>query len=505
MEPFSRKENGKKIRQAAVAGLFYPLEKSELKKTIQEYLQSLERSKKASNSSKMGDEKVRGILVPHAGYDFSGKVAANAYLCVNDLEISTVILVGCSHQSYFSGAVIDDNDIWQTPLGSVELDRKLGDKLVSLNPFLAYDSTAHAKEHSLEVQVPFLQTVLKTGFKILPVLIGQESSEKSRKLLVKFLSEIIYKNLGKTCLLVVSTDLSHYPKYEDARKIDNKTIDLIQELDIATLEKHVNETMELGVSNEETCACGLDAIEVLMGIAQAGAWRGKIVEYANSGDVAMGNKDRVVGYASMVFFESGKAVDKPNLKSSDVKNVLSETQGKTLLKIARNSVEEFCRTGRKIKIEITDNQLLQKQGAFVTIHMNKQLRGCIGQIIPNEKPLWQVVQDMAIQAGFDDPRFRLVAREELSELEYEISVLTEPEQIFDWRNIKLGEQGVIIRKGDQGGVFLPQVAQETGWKLEKFLEVLCTEKAGLPFDAFKNDKEVKLFVFSAQVFYEEDN
>ena len=182
------------------------------------------------------------------------------------------------------------------------------------------------------------------------------------------------------------------------------------------------------------------------------------------------------------------------------KNMLNKNQKQELLKIARQSVESFVKSGKTPEFKVADKKLNQRQGAFVTLKIKSKLRGCIGQIMPGNKPLWQVVQDMAIAAAVDDPRFKPVAENELDKLNYEISVLSAPKKINNWQDIELGRHGVIVKKGYQSGVFLPQVAAETGWTLEEFLSHLCADKAGLPFDCYKNDLEVELLIFEAQVF-----
>lgn len=183
--------------------------------------------------------------------------------------------------------------------------------------------------------------------------------------------------------------------------------------------------------------------------------------------------------------------------------MLNNHQKKQLIEIAKSSVEEYVKTGNVLDFEIEDKELNQKQGAFVTLKTEGDLRGCIGQIEPSEKPLWQVVRDMAIEAATGDPRFYPVQAEDLEKIDYEISVLSIPEKIDNWQDIELGKHGVIVRSDLQGGVFLPQVATETGWDLEEFLVNLCSSKAGLDPDAYKTG-EADLYIFTAQVFGEID-
>ncbi|MBA3047337.1 AmmeMemoRadiSam system protein A [Patescibacteria group bacterium] len=183
-------------------------------------------------------------------------------------------------------------------------------------------------------------------------------------------------------------------------------------------------------------------------------------------------------------------------------NVLNKKQQQKLSHIARTSVENYIRSGVKPEFNGIDERLKLKQGAFVTLRKQGKLRGCIGQIIPSGKALWQVVRDMAVAAAVEDNRFLPVRAEELEELKYEISVLSAPRKINNWQGIELGKHGVIIKKGLRSGVFLPQVADETGWSKEEFLSQLCSQKAGLSADCYKNDADVELEVFTAQVFGE---
>jgi len=179
-------------------------------------------------------------------------------------------------------------------------------------------------------------------------------------------------------------------------------------------------------------------------------------------------------------------------------NLLNKLEQQELLKIARETVENYVIHGKMPEFDVANGRLNEKQGAFVTLSKDGQLRGCIGQIVPIDEPLWRVVRDMAIAACSEDGRFNPVGKDELRQLEYEISVLSTPEPIDDWRKIKLGEHGVIIKQGGRSGVFLPQVATETCWSLEEFLSELCSQKAGLSPEAYK-DKDTQILTFTAQV------
>lgn len=179
--------------------------------------------------------------------------------------------------------------------------------------------------------------------------------------------------------------------------------------------------------------------------------------------------------------------------------MFDENQKKQILKIAQESVEKFVLHGKIKKFDVKDEELESFQGAFVTLYKNNSLRGCIGKIVSTDEPLWQVVRDMAIEAATEDPRFHPISKEELSEIDYEISVLSVPQKIDDWRKIELGKHGVIVKRGPQSGVFLPQVALDTDWSLEEFLSELCVNKAGLEPECYKNDNEVEIFIFTAEI------
>ncbi len=178
---------------------------------------------------------------------------------------------------------------------------------------------------------------------------------------------------------------------------------------------------------------------------------------------------------------------------------MDDKSKKELLQIAGRSIEEYIKFGKVYEPQLENKELMKDRGAFVTLKINDSLRGCVGRIEPPGQALGQTVRDMAMAAAFEDFRFQPVSLEEYKKLEIEISILSKFEEIDDWKNIKLGEHGVIVEKGSQTGVFLPQVAVETGWTLEEFLSELCEQKAGLSRDAYKNDSDVKLLVFTVEV------
>jgi len=466
----------KEIRPPAVAGQFYPAAAEEITEQINGYL------KQASTPPVAGE--IKAIIVPHAGYDFSGQVAAYGFKLLKGVKINTAVLIGNSHTAYFDGAAIDSSDVWQTPLGQVAVDKELADKLIKADSAIKYDASVHGQDHVLEVEIPFLQVVLAGNFKIVPIMLGNKADDSYKKL-----AKALKDNLGENDVVVVSSDMSHYPKHEDANKIDRGALEKIKSGKVDELEKYVESVENSGVANEQTVLCGIDAVKTLLELARLSGWdKIEVLKYLNSGDVSgIGDKNRVVGYGAVAFAQIQTA------------GGLNREQRELLLTMAKETVESFVTTGQAPEFDVTDERLKQKQGAFVTLTKNGQLRGCIGQIVPTDEPLWQVVREMAVAACSEDGRFNPVEKSELDELEYEVSVLSAPEAIDDWKKIELGKQGVIIRKGGRSGVFLPQVATETGWTLEEFLGQLCSQKAGLSPSCYK-DKDTEIQIFSAQVF-----
>jgi AmmeMemoRadiSam system protein B/AmmeMemoRadiSam system protein A len=472
------KSKEKSVRQPVVAGQFYPGDKEELTKMISQFLDQVELPKI--------DGQARALVVPHAGYVYSGQVAAYGFKAIQGQDIKTVILIGSSHHQYLDGAVIDSHDSWQTPLGQVDLDTDLRDVLVKESSLFKIDSIPHQPEHSLEVEVPFLQTVLK-DFKILPILVSQLTQDDLEKI-----SQTLAKHINNKTLIIASSDMSHYPPYEQANYADRKVIEAILTGEVTNLQAIISQLEKENIPNLATCLCGQGAVEIVMKVAQEMKVQEiKLLKYANSGDVAMGDKSQVVGYSSIAFMWKTK------LSTLE----LNEEQKAKLLEIAKTSVEKYILENQLPSFEIDDPLLNEPLGAFVTLKKHGQLRGCIGRFEP-DIPLYQVVSQMAVAAATQDTRFYPVQASELADLEYEISVLSPLRKINDWREIEIGKHGVQIRQGNRSGVFLPQVATENNWDLEEFMGNLCQHKAGLPRDCWKSD-EVDIYVFTAEVFGEE--
>lgn len=467
-----------KVRHPAVAGSFYPAGPSELSEEIDGFLSNAEKEQCSHCSVPIM------ILVPHAGYQYSGQTAAYGYKLLSEANINKVILLGSSHNYPVSGVIADDSDSWETPLGKVLLDKKLIDKMqIPLNhePFVP--------EHSLEVQLPFLQKTLKEDFKIVPILVGGMNSVETHRN-----ASLLRKQVDENTVIVVSSDMSHYPSYEDASKCDHETMNSILTGDPDSFSNVIAKLEQKNIPAAVTFMCAKPAVELALAIARELKIKDiKLLDYSNSGDV-MDDKSRVVGYSAIGFFE----------------NISQRTEGQKLLQIARDSVELFIKNGTMPKFSDLPVDtpasaggqnfvfLQRKSGVFVTLRNSGELRGCIG-LIESDQPLYASIPQMAVAAAVDDPRFSPVTEEDLPKLKYEVSVLSPMKRVSAISEIELGAHGVKIQKGSRSGVFLPQVAEETGWNKEEFLNHLCCDKAGLAEDCWK-DPATEIYTFTAEVF-----
>ncbi|MFH1551815.1 MAG: AmmeMemoRadiSam system protein B [bacterium] len=467
----SFQQNSRQVREPAVAGSFYPDNKAELKSMVDEYLNKAELLE--INGS------IKALIVPHAGYEYSGQIAAYGFKTLVGKPIKRVILIGNSHQEYFDGVSVWNAGNFKTPLGEIAIDEDFADKLINSNPKIIFKESAHLKEHSLEVQLPFLQRILPcSDWKIVPIILGNQGG-------IDILIDALRNLINDNTLLIASSDLSHYPNYKDAQYSDNKVIQAILSGKRENLQKIISDLEKQGIPDLQTCACGQGAIEVVMGLT--GGSDVRLLKSANSGDLSRPertDKNRVVGYMSIAFIDNDSK--------------LNEAEQKILLNLAKQTVENYVQTNKIIEIKETNANLNKHQGAFVTIKKHGDLRGCIGEFKADE-PLYQVVIDMAIATATQDPRFNPISEDELDDLEYEISVLSPLRKVNSWKEIEINKHGVEIKQGMRRGVFLPQVATENNWDLDTFMSVLCTQKAGLSADCWKNPK-TEIYVFTAQVF-----
>jgi AmmeMemoRadiSam system protein B/AmmeMemoRadiSam system protein A len=470
-------------RQPAVAGSFYPAQQEELNATLKQLFSKAIPSRNIKN--------VIAIISPHAGYVFSGEVAASSFNQIDpEKEYENIFVIGSSHHIAFEGASVYSHGNFITPIGTVKVNTELADQLIKKYSFFSDRTDAHESEHSLEVQLPFLQYRLKKNFKIVPIILGTQSTSICQRI-----AEALRPYLNTKNLFVISTDFSHYPAYKDAKNIDKATADAI----LTNVPNNLIQSMEKyeskGFSNLATCLCGWTSVLTLMYMTENNP---NIIfthiQYKNSGDTEYGEKNRVVGYnAIAIALKEKKARTEFKLNDKDKKE---------LLLIARNTIIEYVKNRKTIEIDEKDLSPTMETncGAFVTLKKHGDLRGCIGRFDASE-PLHKVVQDMAIASSTQDYRFPPVAPDEIPELEIEISVLTPMRRINSIDEIQLGKNGIYIRKGHNSGTFLPQVVTETGWTKEEFLGHCAQDKAGIGWNGWK---DAELYVYEAIVFGEKE-
>ena len=455
------------IRKAVWAGRgrFYEGDARILSRQIDNFLQNVKKKPLSS-------ENIIALIAPHAGYSYSGQVAAHAYRLVQGKDYETVIIVAPSHRHGFRGCSIYLKGGYETPLGIAKVDEDLASKLSKASGF-KYVPQAHAEEHSVEVQIPFIQKTLPQA-KIVPVVMGFQTKETVTSLATALTTVL----KGKKVLVVASTDLSHQLPKKRANDTDAMTTSLIQTLQTNLLISKIQ--------RGENIMCGGGPVVSTLLYAKKKRAAVTILHYADSSQ-AGGPEYGVVGYLAAAIHPETSA---PEFK-------LSAEEKKELLRLARSSVNLFIREEKVINYDTQSSILLSKKGAFVTLKKEGHLRGCIGYIEP-VLPLYQTIIRASIFAACRDPRFPPVSSDELEKLEIEISVLTPLKKIQNPRLVEVGKHGLVISKGNKKGLLLPQVPVENRWSRETFLRQACL-KAGLPENAWKTGAEI--FIFEAVVFH----
>jgi AmmeMemoRadiSam system protein B/AmmeMemoRadiSam system protein A len=467
------------IREPAVAGQFYPGDKKTLSNTIDSFF--------AETSAQKIPGKIIGIVVPHAGYPYSGATATYAYKAAADNDVKTVIMIGPTHQAYFEGIAVYGEGAWKTPLGDVPIDESLAQSIIKQNPIIHNLPEAHNQEHSLEVQVPFLQKTFK-NFKIVPIMLFDPTYEECQ-----MLAQAIANNaMDKKVLLLASSDLYHGNSYDSCNMTDKITLSYIEKFDPKGLYQ--------ALKQDKAQACGgYPIVTVMLASKLLGADKAKVLHHTNSNDVIGERGGYCVGYGASVFYQQNDKTE-TGTKSDDKDTInLTSQEKRELLRIARTTIENHV-AGKKVpKFLPLTEQLNNEYGVFVTLKKNEDLRGCIGYIQGIE-PLYHAVSDMAIAASTEDPRFTPVTTSELKDISIEITVMTPLRKITDISEIIVGKHGLVIKNGYNQGLLLPQVATEEGWNRQTFLEKTCW-KAGLPDDTWK-DKNTEIYIFSGTVFGE---
>lgn len=470
-----------KTRKPAVAGSFYPASAKEIKSMLGGWLHP---------SGNDALTPPRAIIVPHAGYVFSGEVAASAYNRIPPgHQYKRVFLLGPSHRAGFAGASVDTvYSFAETPLGKVPIDISLGKRLISegKGAFTFWSEAAHDGEHCLEVQLPFLQMVFGDVPPIVPIVIGTE-----RLSVIQNIAKALEPYFNEDNLFIISSDFSHYPSYEDARSSDLYLAETITTGGLEEFLKALRQIDKQDFPGQGTAACGACAIAVLLEMMDAqgrDSFSAEHVMYRNSGDSIYGDKDRVVGYNSIVF------------TSSDHLFHFTQEEKEKMIATARASIYSYL--GLKYDGDDSPVGVLKEKGygVFVTLNLNGNLRGCIGRFT-SPSSLHSTIRDMARSAAFDDPRFPALSKKEAPEIEIEVSVLSPLKRIQSIDEFKLGRDGIYMIKGYNHGTFLPQVAKETGWNTEEFLGHCARDKAGIGYYGWK---DAELYTYQTEVVKEYD-
>ncbi len=468
-------------RKPAVAGQFYSASPAQLKSDLGAlFAKALPKQSGA----------VVALISPHAGYVFSGEVAATSFNQLDPAKkYDNIFILASSHRMAFDGASVYTAGHYETPLGKVKVNLELAGKLVRENAVFNNKTEPHTYEHSLEVQLPFLQYKLGNDIRIVPIILGTQSEATSKKI-----GAALKPYLDGNNLFVISSDFSHYPSYEDAYIVDRRTAEAIVRNQPAALIEILGKNDDTGIPGLATSLCGWTSVLSLLYMTEGrDDLRYKAVQYMNSGDSEIyGDKERVVGYYSIV-------VEKiPNVGFS-----LDDREKNSLLRIARSAV---CETAGVKGLPLEDpagfsDRLREPYGCFVTLKADGALRGCIGRF-ESAIPLYELVWEMAISAASQDYRFRPVEADELNGIDIEISILTPLQKISSIEEIELGRHGIYLKKGFSSGTFLPQVATETGWTKEEFLGHCAKDKAHIGWDGWK---DAEIFTYEAYVFGEKDS
>jgi AmmeMemoRadiSam system protein B/AmmeMemoRadiSam system protein A len=441
-------------------------------------------------------EDVIGLILPHAGYVYSGETAIFA-LKASDKSYKRIVIVGPSHHVGMEEMLsVPRVTHYETPLGQIPLDVEFINKLLKF-PMFQNVPHAHKYEHSVQIELPLLQYHQK-DFKLVPVVAGRCLPDTISKV-----GDILKGLIDQETLVIASSDFTHYgPNYgyvpfsenipEKLKELDMGAYEYITRLDSDGFLKYRQRT---GVT-----ICGYVPIAILISMLDKSA-KVELMKYATSGELT-GDFTNSVSYLSIAF--SGRWDNYTEVKQKASASGLSDEDKKQLLALARKTIV-YALKNRKVpeisELDITfSDAMKQPRAAFVTLKKNEQLRGCIGDIFP-QRPLYQSIIINAINASFRDRRFSPLSDTEVNDITIEISALTAPEPVDSSDEIRIGIDGVVLNKGSHSAVYLPQVAPEQGWDLEQTL-IHLSLKAGLPADAWKEG--ASFLVFQADVFGEEE-
>ena len=480
-------QNRSADREPYAAGRFYSANKDTLTKDLTALFSTCVKTP--------SDLKVRAIICPHAGYEFSGKIAASAFSALQkNAGYKNIFIIGSSHVMAFDGASVYNTGDFITPLGKIKVNTEIANKLKNSNRNFNFPVTAHIQEHSIEVQVPFIQYYFKNEIPIVPIIIGTDNLSTIKEIAAALKPYFIPENL-----FVISSDFSHYPSYKNAQETDKTTADAIvsknSENFLMTLDKNSSKR----IPGLVTSMCGWTSGLTLLYLAEGDPdLTFRKISYCNSGDSQYGNKEEVVGYNAIELVEENKKTIDNKVGKEELKFTSEETE--KLISIARNSIRSMLFDNKRLTLNPENLPAVFKRniGAFVTLKIDGNLRGCIGRFTSPD-PLYQVVSQMALASAFEDTRFSPLTKAEFEKIEIEISVLGPMKKISSINEIVLGKHGIYIKKDFRSGTMLPQVATENGWTVEQFLGYTSRDKAGLGWTGWK---DAEIYIYEAAVLEE---
>ena len=479
-----------KILESSLAGSWYEADPAKLKKQILRWVES------ASLPEKLPVEKTIALIAPHAGYAYSGPVAAYGLKALAGKKFDRIIILGPSHRVYMRNQIcLPDAAGLRTPLGVAEIDREAVSRLARLD-FVRRNDEIHYHEHSVQIQLPLLQSVLGSPFKVIPVITGQLDADAARKT-----AQALSPFLSPSTLVVISSDFTHYGRDFDYVPFRDNIAENLRKLDLGAFERiRTGRAEKFAACIAETGAtiCGEGPIRILLEMLPR-EHEISLLKYANSADE---NRD----YSHCVSYVSGLVTGAwAPAENAAACSELPESDRLALLKMARESIAYVFKNRKATPDDLfhenASEAVQKKMGCFVTLKIGEDLRGCIGEIEPM-RPLYQAVTARAVDSAFRDPRFPQLTPEEFRRVEIEISALTPARPVNSWQEIEIGRHGMTITKDGRSAVFLPQVAPEQGWNLEQTLTYL-SRKAGLPADAWRSP-DARFTVFEAIVFKESD-
>jgi AmmeMemoRadiSam system protein B/AmmeMemoRadiSam system protein A len=491
------------VHRAEGAGRWYPSAEAELWASVNTYVSQAQ--------VEQSPGKLVAVIVPHAGYIYSGAVAGHAYRAMQQAGCAdyTLAVIGDTHTGNGSAQIA----VWpvgafETPLGMLRVDEAVAQALVAADERIEFDRTAFQAEHPVENQLPFIQVVCP-GARIVPVVIREPSLENAQILANGLVAAL--REGERPAMIVASTDLSHYHPYEEARRMDEVALQAIVSLEPQAVIESPRRCAELGLGGgDPVTMCSQGAVmTALVAARQMGADRGIVLHYATSGDTPIGERSQVVGYGAVALWQTqsgqtvpaGFQVPPLPLTLGEPLSLSNESQ-KTLLTLARRTIVEFLATETFPPFHTDDPALLQPMGAYVTYEKAGGLRGCLGRL-EGDRPAYLNVQYAAVAAALADSRFPAVTPDELEQLTLEITLLEPLRQVVSPEEIRIGRDGVLMRVGENAGaLFLPQVPLEQGWDLGATLTNLC-RKAGLPDDAWQRS-DARFYTFGGQWFGESE-